>query len=703
MRLFSELKRRNVIRMAGLYLVGAWMIAQVAETVLPVFDVPNWVLRALMIVIALGFIPALVFAWVFELTPEGIKRDKEVDRSQSIAPRTGQRMNIVIAALLSLGLAWYILDKFVISPTRDAVDMAASLKAIESEAESSPAINLRSIAVLPFENLSEDKANGFFADGIQDQILTGLAQIAALKVISRTSTQQYASRPDNLSQIAKELGVAHILEGSVQKAGNRVRVNVQLIKADSDSHLWAETYDRTIDDIFVVQSEVAQKIADSLQAKLTGDERTALATPPTENPAAFEAWLKARALQLGSLYDSGNYERVVETLQRVVQLDPNFTAAWAELAASHLWSYWNGFDASPERLAAARTALDRAAALDPEAPEVQKVQGQYLYASERNFNAAAALFNELKQRVPNDADIWFLAAIAERRLGNFDAAVANFAQSRSLNPNDSGTLGEYGATLFVLRRFEEAVQVLDTALVLQPGNASLLGIKLLNAWNLQGIEGGAQLLASVQSDDASILALRARQALLERDFASASALFGRALAGKEDGRNLSDFSGYLPGDVGWQLMLAYSEQRNGAVGVAKDLYRQIQARAASALAEGQANPNIAAAWHAALGWAEAGLGQRESSVRNVQRATELIPQEADKFEGATWTYYLALIHALNGDAGHAVPLLENLLQIPGGVTLELLRLDPLWDAIRDDPRFQKLIAVPVVDDEVTHP
>lgn len=462
MNFVAELRRRNVIRMAGLYLVGGWLLVQVAGTVLPWFNVPESILRGLVVVLAIGFVPALAFAWIFELTPEGIKRDEEVEPGKSIAPNTAQRMNRLIVAALVLAVIYFGVDKFVLAPQRVAGESAAQTSEPISNPGAAPSLTDvvkkvadKSIAVLPFENLSEDKANGFFADGIQDQILTSLAQIADLKVISRTSTQKYSSRPENLSQIAKELGVAHILEGSVQKSGNQVRINVQLIQADSDSHLWAKTYDRKLDDIFVVQSEVAQEIADSLQVKLTGAERTALTTPPTENPAAYEAWLKARALLLGSPYDNDNNNRIVETLQRVVQLDPKFTAAWAQLASSQLFTYWTGFDASPERLAAAKAALDRALALDPQAPEVQMTQAQYLYTGERDFKAASLIFNGLKQRMPNDADVWFRAATGERRLGQFDAAVADFSHARALNPNDVRILGEYANTLWLLRRFRK--------------------------------------------------------------------------------------------------------------------------------------------------------------------------------------------------------------------------------------------------------
>src|ERR1700676_791493 len=269
--------------MAGLFLVGAWLLTQVASTVLPAFDVPGWALRGLIIILALAFIPALIFSWIFELTPEGLKRDEDVPPEQSIAPQTARRMNRMIMAVLVLSLGYFAVDKFVLAPRRAMFPNESSL-----------VTSAKSIAVLPFENLSDDKANAYFADGVQDEILTRLAKVADLKVISRTSTQRFKSTPDNLPQIAKQLGVAHILEGSVQKSNDQVRVNVQLINALTDAHLWADTYDRKLTDIFAVESEIAKTIAETLQAKITGSEKSSIAKAPTANPEAYELYLKGR-------------------------------------------------------------------------------------------------------------------------------------------------------------------------------------------------------------------------------------------------------------------------------------------------------------------------------------------------------------------------------------------------------------------------
>src|SRR6202795_4033551 len=294
MSLFSELKRRNVIRVAGLYLVGAWLLTQVASTLLPTFDVPSWALRGLIITLAVGFIPAVIFSWVFELTSEGLKREDDVAPEHSITPQTGRRMDRTIIVVLVLALGYFAFDKFVLTPRREAALVG---NAVPNESKS--VVNAKSIAVLPFENLSEEKQNEYFADGVQDQILPDLAQIADLKVISRMSVMQYkSSAPRNLREIGQQLGVAHLLEGSVQRAANKIRVNAQLIDARNDAHLWAQTYDRDLADVFAIQSEIAKAIADQLQAKLSPTEKNAIEQPPTADVTAFDLYSRAKTLLL---------------------------------------------------------------------------------------------------------------------------------------------------------------------------------------------------------------------------------------------------------------------------------------------------------------------------------------------------------------------------------------------------------------------
>src|SRR5213594_2123824 len=324
---FVELKRRNVIRVAGLYLVGAWLLVQVAGTVLPMFGAPEWLPRTIVVLLAIGFVPAVIFSWVFELTPEGLKRDEDVAPEQSITPRTGRRMDRMIIVVLVLALGYFAFDKFALAPKREAALVSSA-----SPNESKSVINAKSIAVLPFENRSRDPDNAYFADGIQDEILTRLAKIADLKVISRTSTQHYKSAPENLSEIARQLGVAHIVEGSVQKSGDSVRVNVQLIKAANDSHLWADTFDRKLTDIFSVETDIAKAIADQLRAELTGREEQEIAAKPTDNPEAYDAYLRGLAYTLKTLPTSANALGAQKYFKEAVRLDPKFALSWAQLS-----------------------------------------------------------------------------------------------------------------------------------------------------------------------------------------------------------------------------------------------------------------------------------------------------------------------------------------------------------------------------------
>ena len=335
---FTELKRRNVLRMAGLYLVGAWLVVQVAGTVLPMFGAPEWLPRTVVVLLAIGFVPAVIFSWVFELTPQGLKRDEDVAPEQSITPQTGRRMDRMIIVVLVLALGYFAFDKFVLTPRREAALVAS---AVPNESKS--VINAKSIAVLPFENLSEEKANAFFTDGVQDEILTDLAKIADLKVISRTSVMQYKSgAPRNLREIGQQLGVAHVVEGSVQRAANKVRVNAQLIDARNDAHLWAQTYDRDLADVFAIQSEIAKAIADQLQAKLSPNEKKAIEQPPTTDLAAFDLYSRAKSLLLTAGFSATSepdLRKAIELLDEAVKRDPSFFDAYCQLAYAHEYLY----------------------------------------------------------------------------------------------------------------------------------------------------------------------------------------------------------------------------------------------------------------------------------------------------------------------------------------------------------------------------
>jgi TolB-like protein/Flp pilus assembly protein TadD len=693
--LFSELKRRNVIRMASLYLVGAWLVTQVAGTVLPMFEAPNWLPRSIVVLLAIGFVPTLIFSWIYELTPEGLKRDADVPPDQSIVRQTGRRIDRMIIVVLVLALIAFAFDRFVIVPQHQpavAKDVRAAAAASttarsDGNATPSPATNDKSIAVLPFESLSKDEDNAYFASGMQDMILTKLAGIGDLKVISRTSTAKYASHGENLSQIAQQLGVATILEGSVQKAGNQVLINLQLIDAATDRHLWAEAYPRTLDNIFGVEGEVAQKVAEALHATLTRDERSALALKPTQNADALEAYLKALAMEKNFATAAPTYKPARQALERAVELDPAFVLAWTELAVTQFREYWFGYDPTPERLAGGRSAMDHAVALAPDLPQVELTRAQYLYYT-RDFAGALALMRRVQGGLPGDGQTWWFTAIVERRLGRWDVALSHFRQAQALDPGDMLFGYDVAMTLVMMRRWDAALALIDASIA-RDKFEGLYELKLLCEWNLHGIDSGDRLLAPLPQNSV-IDALRSIQALYRRDYAAVTTLAERSIAADNGEQSELFAAAYLPSSIGTRLRQALASSRS-ASGSARAEFERVKVQADSALATKLVNANVEAAWHATLGFALAGLGDRVASVAEGKRATELIVESADGFEGPYWLDNLAQIYALNGDAANAIPLIEHLVKTSGSLTTPaLLTLDPLWDAIRGDPKFQAL-------------
>jgi TolB-like protein/Tfp pilus assembly protein PilF len=466
---FAELKRRNVIRAAGLYLVGAWLLIQVASTVFPAFDVPGWALRGLILTLVIGFIPALIFSWVFELTPEGLKRDEDITPEQSIAPKVARRMNRMIIAALVLAVAYFCVDKFVLTPRRDAALLAADSK-VQSPAKidgTAPALNSKSIAVLPFESLSDDKGNAYFAEGIQDEILTRLAKVADLKVISRTSTQHFKSSPENLPEIAKQLGVANILEGSVQKAADQVRVNVQLIKAATDTHLWADTFDRKLIDIFAVESEIAKTIADTLQVKLTGAEKIQLAKKPTESSEAYELYLKGRFFW--NKRTAADLKKSIEYFDQAIAKDPNYALAYAGLAQAWLLlpAYEGG--APKDCVGPGEAAARKALALDETSSDAHAALGLVLSLYQLDINGAATEFERAIQLNPNDATAqhWYASNLGS--LAQFHGEVEGMRRALELDPLSLVINTNLGLALIHAGRLDEAIAQLRKTIEMDAG------------------------------------------------------------------------------------------------------------------------------------------------------------------------------------------------------------------------------------------
>src|SRR5881398_3072748 len=448
---FAELKRRNVYKVAVAYAVVGWLLVQVATQVFPFLEIPNWVVRLVIVLVAIGFPIALVIAWAFEITPQGIERTEVAD-TMPVAP--GQKKHAwmyvaIVGAVLSIGL--FFLGRY----------------GFRNATSSSSELSGKSIAVLPFDNLSRDPDNAYFAEGVQDEILTRLAKVADLKVISRTSTQRFKSAPSDLREIAKQLGVMHIVEGSVQKANDQVRVNVQLINALTDAHLWADTYDRKLTDIFAVESEIAKTIADALQAKLTGSEKQMMAAQPTSNTEAYELYHKGKSLWEKRSGD--NIPKAIAFYEQAIARDPNYALAYAGLAQAYiLVPFYTGADRF-DAYAKAKDAAIKALRLDSNLAEAHAALGKVLFFSEIDLAGAMREYKRAIELEPNDATAhhWFgndsLAA-----LGQFEEAIAEGKRSVELDPLSVVINVDLGETFYYARRYDEAARQMRKALEIDP-------------------------------------------------------------------------------------------------------------------------------------------------------------------------------------------------------------------------------------------
>ena len=455
---FAELKRRNVYKVAVAYIIAGWALSQGIAQVFPVFDVPNWIIRLIVLLVILGLPIALVLAWMFELTPQGIKRTEDVDlvaAAQQPKKRTWIFV-VIIGALVSIGL--FFLGRYSAfngAPRQDA-------SAARTEAAT---VSNKSIAVLPFDNLSRDPDNAYFCEGVQDEILTRLAKVADLKVISRTSTQHFKSAPEDLGEIAKKLGVMHILEGSVQKAGDQVRVNVQLVNALNDAHLWAETYDRRLIDIFSVESEIAKAIVESLQAKLTRSEQSSIAKAPTADPEAYELYLKGRFFW--NKRSGVDLRKAIDYFNQAVAKDPNYALAYAGLADSYMLLPNYGGTSARESIAPARSAITKALALDDSLAEAHASLG-LLDTLELRLERAVGDFERAIELKPNYATAHHWLMLGQLSLGRFDQAIAEGKRAIELDPLSLIINADYAWAYACAHRFDEAEKQARKTLEIDP-------------------------------------------------------------------------------------------------------------------------------------------------------------------------------------------------------------------------------------------
>jgi serine/threonine protein kinase/Tfp pilus assembly protein PilF len=550
----------------------------------------------------------------------------------------------------------------------------------------------RSIAVLTFGNLSSDKENAYFAEGIQDEILTRLSKIADLKVISRTSTQHYKSAPENLPEIAKQLGVAHILEGSVQKSGDAVRVNVQLIKAATDSHLWSETFDRKLTDIFSVESEVSKAIADQLRAKLTGQEQEVLAAKPTDNPQAYDAYLRGLAYTLKTAFTPENSLGAQKHVKEAVRLDPNFALAWALLsyvdASGYLTQSLQPTAALREE---AREAADTALRLQPNLGEALLAKGFYYYACLKDYDTASKYLEQAERLLPHNSRVLQGLAFVERRRGNWDKSEAYFNEAEKLDPRNVNLLSQHARSYVCLRRFPEALTKLEQILNITPDDIDTLVLKARIAQAEGDLPRASALLAPLRPGVGYVNALETQvyQAILESRPAPVIAQLKEILA-KPD-QALGFYVGELRFWLGWAQEVA------GDHAAARESWTQARTELEPFLKEQPENFILIGD----LALTNVALGDNDAALTLAERALALFPIGKDALTGPRPLDILARVAARVGDPDRSISTLEKLLSIPyeaplaanPPLTPALLRLDPMFEPLRKDPRFQKLVAV----------
>lgn len=657
---FEEVKRRKVYRVAAAYIIAAGGIIQLASATFPAWELPNWSLRLVILLLLVGFPIALILAWAFDITAQGIRATPEIT-----APRTRRRRNIIM--LIATGVVVSAATGFFLLPRVAAHKVD------------------KSIAVLPFENLSDDQDNAYFADGIQDDVLTNLSKIGDLKVISRTSVMQYRGRPSNVRDIGKALGVSNILEGSVRRSGNRVRVNVQLIDANTDEHVWANDYDRDVTDVFAIQSDLAREIANALQAKLSPAEKSQMTRKPTENGEAYLAFVQAHDLSC-AVEDLTKLKQSEQLYQRAIELDPNFALALARYSQLESWML-RTHDASSEHRGQARALAERALQLQPDLPEAHLALGFSYYYGDNNYEAALKEFEIAQRALPNESEVYLAIGAIQRRQGKWAESTANLEKAASLNPKDTWPLQNLAMNYQMLRNFDAANKTVDRALQINPQAVGLWEIKANLALREKGDFGVyEQALEKVKSFPMSdeerlkILGAEANLLLLQRKYQQLVQL---------SQRSTDDLFATVPGSLAFK----YS-----SIGIAqKALGDEAAARAAFLKAKDILEEQLKqkpedADLHVQLAEMLAWLGEKDAAIAEAQRAMDLRPESRDAFEGPPVTEQAAQVYAILGDNARAVELLDGLLSRPSDVTLQTLKINPAWDPLRNDPGFQALFA-----------
>jgi TolB-like protein/Flp pilus assembly protein TadD len=653
---FEELQRRKVYRVAAAYIIAAGFIIQIGSAVFPAWELPNWTLRLVVVLLLAGFPVALILAWAYDVTPQGIQ-------ATPASPGTHRRRNII--ALTAIGLTISAVSGFFLFPR-------ASGRIVE-----------KSIAVLPFQSLSDEKENAYFADGIQDDILTNLSKIGELKVISRMSVMSYrGDGARNAREIGKALGVGTLLEGSVRRIGNRVRVNVQLIDANSDEHIWAEDYDRDLTDVFAIQTDLAQKIAAALQAKLTPDEKERLDRQPTQNPDAYLLFIRAHdyANRPDDLRD--DFLKAEELFGQAIKLDPKFAAAFAGLSMAESWLY-HFWDRVPARREKARLNADESLRLEPNLPEGHLALGFSYYYGDRDYERALAEFEIAKRDLPNEAQAYLAIGAIQRRQGKWAESTANLEKAAALDPKNASMLVNLAWNYVALRNFEVADKTVDRAIAVAPQSfpATALKAYLAAAWkgDLSVVEKQSAPIPEGLDPSGLITWGRYWVLTLQRKFPEAL-----AVVQKFPRETLITYTTAPAPKAFLEGTIHFLE---GDKARAQIEFEKARVVSEQLLRDGPEDP----ARHAQHGLILAALGRKDEAIAQGKRAVEMVPESQDAFDGPRFAGLLAEIYAWTGEFDEAFRLLDHLLAVPNGLTIQMLKLEPAWDPLRKDPRFQLLI------------
>jgi TolB-like protein len=670
---FSELKRRRVYSVAVAYVVVAWLLIQVATQVFPFFNIPNWVVRLVVLLAIIGFPIAVVCAWAFEVTPEGIKLERDIDRR--ITRTTGRKLTalVVIVAVLAAGVTVFRFQH--LQQATKAAKQRPLAVAIEN----------KSIAVLPFENLSEQKANAYFADGMQDEILINLARIADLKVISRTSVMQYKTDVQrNPREIGQQLGVAFLLEGRVQRAANRVRVNAQLIDSRNGANVWAQTYDRDLADVFAIQSEIAKTIAGQLQAKLSPAEKNAIEQRPTDDLIAFDQYSLAKTLLLttgASLSQNKNFLEAIQLLESATARDTAFHAAYCQLVFAHDSLYAG--DHVPSRLAAAEAALQTASQLQPDSPETHLARGWHFYYALRDSQRALAELEIARRGLSNDARIFATMGYILRRQGKHEEGLRALGQAVTLDPRNLDTLIQSSISYIYLRRYAQEAALLDRAHEIAPEDTGIAISRALVDYRAQANpEPLSRFIEQLRRDRPAFIGEVADSwffcALIKRDWPAAE----QALAA-------------LPQD-GWVEGAVRLGRHFGEGLLARSMHDEARAQAAFTAARFEQEPVVRTQEDyrtlCVLGLIDAALGNKQAALQEGRRAVELLPITKDAMDGAALAVNLAQIYAWAGEKDLAIAQIVAVEHVPNDLSYGDLKLHPNWDPLRGDPRFEKIVA-----------